>query len=272
MKFHRSLIALLTDFGEDDYFVASLKGVIASINPGAKTVDITHRIPSFDIGAGAFVLFAACRFFPPGTIFLAVVDPGVGTEREILVAETDLHTFVGPNNGLLSLALEAGKLKQLRYATNPDYFLPEVSRTFEARDKMAPIAAHLAANVPLSEFGASAAGFIRTLPLRPEFGKKSLSGRILYVDKFGNLVTNIPSTWKDVWPTAHAPERDRPAVLEIGGVEIVRFSQNYLSAPERELFVLEGSQGLLEISLRRSSAAARLGVRAGDPVRLSLRL
>jgi len=234
-------------------------------------VDITHRIPSYDIAAGAFVLYAACRFFPPGTVFLAVVDPGVGTEREILVAETDAHAFVGPNNGLLSLVLEAGNLKQLRYATNPDYFLPEISRTFEARDKMAPIAAHLASHVPLSEFGASAAGFIRALPLKPEFGKKRLMGRILYVDKFGNLVTNIPSEWREAWPAASEMGARSSAVLEIGEIEIVRFSHDYLSAPEGELFVLEGSQGLLEISLRRSSAAVRLGVRAGAPVILRLR-
>jgi len=137
------VIALMTDFGEDDFFVASLKGVIAKINPSARIIDITHRIPSFDIGAAGLVLSSSYKYFPPKTIFLVVVDPGVGSYRRILLAKTKNFFFIAPDNGVLSLVLDEEKVQKLIEVKNRKFFLPEVSSTFEGRDKMAPIAAWL---------------------------------------------------------------------------------------------------------------------------------
>ena len=160
-------IALMTDFGEDDYFVASLKGIIYRINPLARIINITHRVPSFDIAIGSFILFSCYRYFPVPTIFLVVVDPGVGSVRKILLAKTEKYFFIAPDNGVLSQVFEAERIEQMREVTNPQFFLHEISHTFEGRDKMAPVAAWLSKGVSCSEFGPEVKSYARIKVQKP---------------------------------------------------------------------------------------------------------
>lgn len=260
------VIALLTDFGDEDWFVASLKAVILSLNPRATIVDISHRIPSFDVDAAGFVLLAASRYFPKGTVFLAVVDPGVGTERKLLLVETARYFFIAPDNGLLSLVLEGEKIKQARQVINSRFFLRRPSRTFEARDKMAPVAAWLSLGQKVESFGPKLGHYVKkTLP-RPELVGQEIRGRILYADKFGNLITNIPAS------AVEAVRTSKPAKklsLFVNGARVGGFKESYASAREGEIFFLVGSLGLVEIAARESSAVKRIKPKPGAAVRIA---
>jgi len=261
------VIALLTDFGEKDFFVGSLKGVIATINPSVSMVDITHHVPSFDVLAGAFILYAAYRYYPSGTIFLAVVDPGVGTGRKILLAETEDYMFVAPDNGVLSLALEAQNAITLIDVENTKYFLPVLSSTFEGRDKMAPAAAWLSKGIAPSEFGPDVSDYVKLDVQKPRIGKEEIIGQVLYVDKFGNLITNVPS---EEVHRIKSETREKKVVCQMGKKNIVRFEPSYSFVDKDELFVLPGSLGLVEIAVREGSAQERLAAHPGDPVRIFL--
>jgi S-adenosylmethionine hydrolase len=262
------VIALLTDFGEKDFFVGSLKGVIATINPSAPMVDITHNVPSFDILAGSFILYAAYSYFPSGTIFLAVVDPGVGTERKILLVETGDYFFIAPDNGVLSLALETEKVETLIYMKNTKYFLPVTSSTFEGRDKMAPAAAWLSKGIAPSEFGPAVSDYVKLDVEKPYNEKEVVLGQVLYVDKFGNLITNIPA--KNVHRLA-GETKEKRVVCQVGDKEIARFEPSYSLVKKDEVFILPGSLGLVEIAVREASAQDRLAARPGDSVRIFLK-
>lgn len=261
------VIALLTDFGEEDFFVGSLKGVIATINPSVPMVDITHHVPSFDIHAGGFILYAAYRYYPSGTIFLAVVDPGVGTERKILLVETENYMFVAPDNGVLSLALEAENTKTLIDVKNTEYFLPVLSSTFEGRDKMAPTAAWLSKGITPSEFGPGVLDYVRLDVQKPRVEKEEILGQVLYADKFGNLITNVP--FEEVLRIKKETKEER-VVCQVGDKEVARFEPSYSFVDRDELFVLPGSLGLIEIAVREGSAQKRLAAHPGDPVRIFL--
>jgi len=258
----------MTDFGEDDFFVASLKGVIARINPSARIIDITHRLPSFDIKAGSFVLFSSYKYFPGGTIFLVVVDPGVGTSRKIILAETDNYLFVAPDNGVLSLALEEEGIRQIREVTNQNYFLPERSRTFEGRDKMAPAAAWLSRGISCEEFGPEMTSYKKSAPEKPQIKKDEIVGHILYIDKFGNLITNIP---EGMIKLLQVKTGKKELSLSIEDTEITSFEQSYSSVKEGELLFLVGSVGLIEIAAKESSAAHKLKIKNGDKVKIIVR-
>jgi len=261
------MIALLTDFGEKDFFVGSLKGVIATINPSVTTVDITHDVPSFDVLAGSFILYAAYRYYPSGTIFLTVVDPGVGTKRRILLAETSDYMFVAPDNGVLSLALEAESTKTLIDVKNTKYFLPVPSSTFEGRDKMAPAAAWLSKGIAPSEFGPGVSDYVKLNVKKPRIEKEMILGQVLYVDKFGNLITNVPSGEVH---RLKSEIREKRVVFQVGKKNIARFEPSYSFVDRDELFVLPGSLGLIEIAVREGSAQKRLAAHPGDPVRIFL--
>jgi S-adenosylmethionine hydrolase len=262
----RPLIALMTDFGTKDYFVASLKGVILSINPEAGIVDITHELPAFDVAAGGFVLSACAPFFPAGTIFVAVVDPGVGSARPVLVVRTGRFHFVAPDNGLLAPVLEREGAVEVRELADPRYGLGAVGRTFEGRDRMAPAAAWLSLGVPAAELGPRRDGY-RTLPAPPPVltGRSAIRGRILYADRFGNLITNIPSSAADRLKGARRTAELR---LRVAGRSLRR-RDAYASAAPGEVFFIDGSLGLVEIAAREASAAGRLGLKAGAPVRIT---
>jgi S-adenosylmethionine hydrolase len=259
------VIALLTDFGEEDFFVGSLKGVMATINPSVPMVDITHHVPSFDVLAGGFILYAAYRYYPSGSVFLTIVDPGVGTTRKILLVETENYMFIAPDNGVLSLVLEAEDIKTLIDVKNSKYFLPVPSSTFEGRDKMAPAAAWLSKGIAPSEFGPCVSDYVRMDVQKPRVEKEEILGQILYVDKFGNCITNIPT--KEFRRIEDETEEKR-AICRVGEKDIARFEQSYSFVKQDELFVLPGSLGLIEIAVREGSAQEKLAVHPGDPVRI----
>jgi hypothetical protein len=262
------LIALLTDFGEDDFFAASLKAVIVRINPSARIIDITHRLPSFDVMAAAFILFSCYKYFPPGAIFLAVVDPGVGSSRRILLAETKKYFFIAPDNGVLSLVLEEEAVVGLREITNKKYFLPETSRTFEGRDKMAPSAAWLSRGISCEEFGPEAAGCKKLKIQRTKIRRNEIIGHILYADKFGNLITSIPGKMLGL---LRQEKGKRDFSLLSRGREVASYKESYSSAKKGKLLFLIGSLGLIEIACREASALKKLKVRIGDEVKIALK-
>jgi len=259
----RPLIALLTDFGQEDYFVASLKAVILSLNPEARLVDISHSVRSFDLRSAAFLLQACYRFFPAGTVFLAIVDPGVGSGRRILAAETDRYKFVAPDNGLLSSALESSPERRVRAVTNTRYFLSDSLTTFEGRDRMAPLAAWLSLGVAASEFGPLVDDYV-SLPLPKAYTQQDeIIGHVAYIDKFGDVITDIPAGMLPLPPEAgQFPEM----TLTLRKQTITQFRQYYTQGDMHDLFFLVGSLGLVEIAQREGSAAAALGAELGDAV------
>ena len=262
------VIALITDFGEDDFFAASLKGVITRINPSARIIDITHRIPSFDIVAASFVLLSSYIYFPPGTVFLIVVDPEVGSSRKVLLVKTKKFFFIAPDNGVLNLALEEETVEKLIEVKNKKFFLPELSGTFEGRDKMAPVAAWLSKGISCDEFGTEVKQYKKLKSQKPVLKGKEVIGQIVYIDKFGNLITNIPGQMLD---SLRAKSRKARPSLHVKGVEVGSFVQNYSKAKKGELVFLIDSLWMVEIAAREASAAKKLKAKTGDEVRISIR-
>ena len=256
------IIALMTDFGTEDFFVPSLKGVIAAINPLARVIDITHAIPSFDVLAGSFVLFASCRYFPPRTIFLSVVDPGVGSPRRIILVETQRYFFIAPDNGLICLALEEETIKQSREVTNPQFFLKQQGVTFEARDRMAPVSAWLSYGIAPEEFGPDIKDYKKLKVKSPGRLDDAIQGEVLYKDKFGNLITNIPIRMMEA-----AAAGDKGVVLDLEGRKTrSRWGLSYSSVEIGQPLMVNGSMGLVEIAVREGSAADVLGLSPGDRI------
>ncbi len=245
-----SLITLLTDFGSTDGFSGILKGVIWSICPEAKIADISHEIPPQDIRKGAYTLQRAYPYFPPGTVHLAVVDPGVGTERRPLVARLGDWFFVGPDNGLFTCVYEDAEANlwnmEFIQLTNSRYFLPEVSTSFHGRDIFAPAAAHLARGVSMSELGTVLRDPVRLLLPHPEKTANGWKVHITDCDRFGNLLTDLPAARVKSPATVH---------VRLGNREIVGIKTSYGTASTGELIALCNSQGLLEIAVVNGSAA-----------------
>ena len=186
-----SVITLTTDFGTRDWFVGTMKGVIASIAPRSTVVDLTHDLPPGDIRGGAFALAASHRFFPKGTIHVAVVDPGVGSRRKAIAVQTAKGVFVGPDNGVLSWALAKEKIRAIHALENEAYFLQPVSRTFHGRDIFAPVAAHLSRGVPIQKLGPALKDFVRLDWPEPRVRRGGFEGEVVYIDRFGNAITNL---------------------------------------------------------------------------------
>ena len=252
-------VVLLTDFGDQDPFVGIMKGVITGIHPGSRLLDLNHRIPPQNVRRAAFELLAAAPYFPKGSLFVAVVDPGVGSKRKILLAQTRRHLFLAPDNGLLSWVLEKEPPLRLVSVENSRYFLKPVSRTFHGRDIFAPVAAHCARGVPIGRFGPSARAYARLPFPRPRLQGKRMAGEVLAQDRFGNLVTNFPNRLAA-----------KAAALRIKSALVKGVADTYSSAPEGRLLCLPGSHGFLEIARRNGSAAALL--RAGEGMQIELRL
>jgi hypothetical protein len=262
------VIALLTDYGDRDFFAASVKAVILSIQPEAKIVDITHAVRSFDVREGSFVLFGCFRFFPPGTIFVVVVDPSVGTSRPILLVKTKKYYFIAPDNGVLSHVLDADKPERIIRLSNEKFFLAGPGRTFEGRDKMAPAAAWLSHGCALEEFGPPLRSFKRFKISKPRFFKDSIVGHVLSIDKFGNYITDIPS---EMVSKLLESERKGEPVLRLGKAVTTSFRKTFASSKKGELFYLPGSLGTIEIARREASAYAVLKVKQGARVEISLK-
>jgi S-adenosylmethionine hydrolase len=255
-------IALLTDFGTRDWYVAALKGVILSRAPRARIVDLTHEIPPQDVAAGSFTLAAAVPWFPPGTVFLAVVDPGVGTERAVLAAQAGGRSFVGPDNGLLWLSLEQARRRTVVRLTNRRYWLKAVSRTFHGRDIMAPVAAYLARGGSLHRLGPRHRATPLAWPAAVLRGR-AVTGAIIHIDAFGNLITNLRARR---WLPA-SQERQCALRYRRRTVPVV---SSYADGRPRQPVAVIGALGLVELAIRNGSAQRLLGARRGDAVTLRL--
>lgn len=241
------VITLLTDFGTADYFVGAVKGAILSVNPNVVIVDITHEIPAQDIEAGAFMLLAAYKTFPGGTIHVAVVDPGVGSSRRPIIVKANDQFFVGPDNGLFTYIYDREPSHQTFHVTATEHFRPAPSSTFHGRDIFAPVAAALSVGVTPNQFGPLINDEVRLPSLETPL-------RIIHIDRFGNCVTNI------------SRERFQGKSLSINGRTISVFRNFYGEASAGEIFAIWGSAGFLEISVNGGSAAQILGVKRGDAV------
>ncbi|MFN0123161.1 MAG: S-adenosyl-l-methionine hydroxide adenosyltransferase family protein [Blastocatellia bacterium] len=254
-------ITLLTDFGTVDYFAAALKGVLLSAAPGVSLIDITHEIPAHDIHAGAFTLGACWHTFPAGTIHLAVVDPGVGSERRVIVVRADGHYFVGPDNGLFSFVYARASDIRVWRVTRTDLFRQPVSATFHGRDVFAPLAARLARGMPPEQTGAPVLNYQRFEMTAPSLDTAgNLCGEIIHIDRFGNCVTSL--TTADL-----APEHTGPWTRLVAGDCVVRnFVTHYAAAPGAELMAYPGSAGYWEIALWQDAAAARFHLARGAVV------
>ncbi|HUQ91705.1 MAG TPA: SAM-dependent chlorinase/fluorinase [Bryobacteraceae bacterium] len=259
----RPIITLTTDFGLADYFVGTMKGVILSIAPTAEIVDITHEVSAFAVTEGAFVLDQAYRYFPKKTVHVVVVDPGVGSARRPILAQAGGHSFVAPDNGLLSMVFSREK-HTVREITAERYFLHPVSKTFHGRDVFAPVAAHLVGGVPPARFGKKIDNALHlTLAAPQRTGKRTWAGTILKVDHFGNIITNLAA--------ASFPQiGERPFELRVGLEPISVLVASYDSARFGEPFAIIGSAGYLEVGLKQANAAKVLGVGAGAPVELTI--
>jgi len=259
----RPIITLTTDFGLSDHFVGVMKGVILGIQPAAQVIDISHGVEPFQIADGAFTIAEAYRYFPPKTIHVVVIDPGVGTSRRPLLAEMAGQYFVAPDNGVLSMIF-AREQPKVRHITNQRYFLDPVSRTFHGRDVFSPVAAHLAAGVKSANFGKLIEDYIRTSFDKPaQIGKNTWTGIILKVDHFGNLATNFHI---DQFPGL----RTHAFSLKVGRQSINRLALTFSECAPGELCAIVGSSGYLEVAAGRGSAAVALGSGAGSPVELTI--
>jgi hypothetical protein len=266
------IITLTTDFGSIDGYPGIMKGVILSLTSNVVIVDITHEVAPHNIRQAAFVLKVACRYFPHGTVHVAVVDPGVGSERRILAVRTAQATFVGPDNGVLDWVLDGQMIESAVYVTDPRYWLPEVSQTFHGRDIFAPVAAHLARGISIEALGPPATDWLRLLFPQPRMSKgRVVVGEVIYIDRFGNLITNVQVDAEalevtNVLGKSRGPVLSQSSVAEVVGRRISGIKRSYAEAAPHELLVLVGSSGYLEVALRDGSAAVTLGARIGDTV------
>ena len=259
----RPVIALLTDFGSQDHYAGVMKGVILGICPDITLVDISHDLPPHDITLAAHELAATCKYFPPGTIFLVVVDPGVGTSRRGLAAEAGDRRFVAPDNGVLTAVFQETPPKRVVELTERRYARPTVSRTFEGRDRFAPAAAWIAKGTDLNAFGRAVADY-RVLELpQPALDDGVLRGLVIRVDRFGNVVTNV-----DRRSYERLAGGNTALQLTVRGKPIPRIVSTYADIAPGEIGALFGSTDRLECSAHAASAAEQLGVSVGDPVEL----
>lgn len=255
------IITLTTDFGSKDSYVGSVKGVILSINPRAKIVDLSHEIGPQNVREAAFLLASTCRFFPKGTIHTVVVDPGVGSEREILCAKVKSAYFLAPNNGVLTPILQQEPSFILREVSNPLFFREKISSTFHGRDKFAPAAAYLSKSPIFDRMGKRVYQFHKIHWPEPLLKSTRISGQILHIDRFGNLITNIDRS--------HLKHRQMPPrQVRVGNVFIRRWARYYAEGKRGELMVLLNSTDFLEIAIPHGSAAHETRAKIGTSVTL----
>ena len=261
------VITLTTDFGLQDHFIGTMKGVILQQVPDAQIIDISHAVQPFDVFDGALTIAQAYSYFPSATIHVVVVDPGVGTARRPIVVSTEKYRFVAPDNGVLSLVYDREERLRAYHATAEHYFLRPVSNTFHGRDIFAPIASFLAKGVESSSMGDEVTDFVRFSAPRPKaVDARTLRGVVLKVDRFGNLITNI--TPQDV-PSVFA-ENAASFKIVIGKREISDLKSSYADGAPGEVFGILGSMGYLEIAANRGSASKLTEATKGTDVNIVL--
>jgi S-adenosylmethionine hydrolase len=258
------IITLTTDFGVADWFVGTMKGVLLGLQPRAVLVDITHEIPAGDIRAGAFALAASHRFFPRGTVHVAVVDPGVGSRRQAIAVQTMNCVFVGPDNGVLSLALEREKVRAVHQITNEQLFLHPVSNTFHGRDVFAPVAANLSKGLPLGKLGAPIKEFVKLSRSEPQRSANSIKGEIVYIDRFGNAISNIGNATLTSLAEASCE-------ILVKGKRLCALGRFYQAVPHGDPVAVPGSSGFLELAVNGGSAARKFNLKVADAVILRAR-
>ena len=261
------LVTLTTDFGLNDHFVGTMRGVIFNINPQAQIVDICNAVNSFDVLDGALTIAQAASYFPSDTLHVVIVDPGVGSQRRPILVTNEKQVFLAPDNGVLSLVYERSERLSVRHVTAEHYFLQPVSQTFHGRDVFAACAGWLSKGVEVSKFGEEITDYIRFAAPKPKpIDEKSFKGVVLKTDKFGNLITNI--TPKDI---PQLFEEAPPAFkVTVGKAEITKMKNAYAQATPGELFGILGSMGYLEISANRAAANRLAGADRGSDVTVVL--
>jgi len=253
-------VALLTDFGLKDHYVGVMKGVILSVNAHARIIDLSHDIGSQDILEAYFLLSNSYRYFPAGTVFVAVVDPGVGSDRAIVAVEADRHTFLAPDNGLLGFLEKDDRIRRIVQVKNERYFLKPLSNTFHGRDIFAPVAGHLSQGIDLLALGPEIPRIQRIATPSPQVTQEGVTvGEIVSIDRFGNLVSNIPG---DRLAAADAVE------VRVGKSVIRRLSTSYAATKKGELLAIVGSTGNVEISINKGDARRKTGAKVGDVIRV----
>ena len=255
------IITLLTDFGTRDAYVGIMKGVALGICPAARLVDLTHDVPPQAVQLGALLLRSAVEYFPAGTVHLAVVDPGVGGSRAPVLVETERGVLVGPDNGLLAPAAAALRIRAVRRLARDEFFRDPVSDTFHGRDVFAPVAAHLAAGTPPEAFGPELAELAPLDLPEPRLADGAVHGEVVYVDRFGNLITNIPAASLTAFPA-------RSLSVRIAGMTLSPLAPAYAAVAPGEPVALVGSWRTLEVAVRDGNAAAQL--QAGIATRVTV--
>ncbi len=254
------ILAFLSDFGLKDPYVGIVKAVVLGINPALRIVDISHQVAPQDVMGGSFVLGSAFREFPPGTVFLAVVDPGVGSQRIGLLAVTERYTFLAPDNGLLSMVFRYSKKVTCFSIENSHYFRRPVSDTFHGRDIFAPVAAHLSLGVEPHFFGPPCPDPVRLSWPEPVIRDQYIEGEVIHIDGFGSLILNIPADL-----IQHRKPVSKQFKTNIKGMELSILS-TYSDATKGNPLALIGSSGFLEIAVNQGSAAEVLDAGVGEPV------
>ena len=253
------IIALLTDFGVSDGYAGIMKGVILKINPKAVIVDITHHVSSYNIKSAAFILKSVFKYFERDSVFTVVVDPGVGSGRLPVAVKTKNYYFVGPDNGVLSLAAEEDKIERVIALNNNNFFLKEISSTFHGRDIFSPCAALLSKGFKIDLLGEKVETIVQLKLPAAEIRNNALRGKVIYTDKFGNLVTNIEN--RVFWDFIKNGE----FISSVNGINIREKVSSYSRGGEKKAFFIEGSCGYMEISLKENSAARHFSIGKNMP-------
>lgn len=264
-----SIITLLTDFGTDDEYVGVMKGVILSVNPAARIVDISHAVDPQDILQAAFLFDAAWPYFPKGTVHVLVIDPGVGSRRAIVALKKNDHTFIAPDNGVLTLILETNGIDEAVRIENRALFLKPVSDTFHGRDILAPVSARLSAGLAVKELGSRIdhRTLVRlSVPKPAQTRQNEMSGTVISVDRFGNMITNIHQTDLTAFLSGAS---NRSPDIRIGQKIISGIHRSYHEAASGAPLAIIGSRRYLEIAVRCGDAAKYFKAKKGDPVRIN---
>ncbi len=254
---HNRIITLTTDFGYKDPFVAEMKGVILSINPDVTLIDVTHSVHPQDIEEAAYVIGSSYSYFPSGTVHIVVVDPGVGSGRKALILEVAEHFFVGPDNGVFSHVLNKQADVAVHQITGEKYMRSKESPTFQGRDLFAPVAAWLSKGLPISEFGPRVEDLVTLPATQPLLAEGCIHGEVIYIDSFGNAITNIRNETLTAFGLRFSVEVNN---------HIVRQAQYYAQAEADSLSCLVNSSGFLELFVKNGNAARKVGIKRKDKV------